>query len=116
MVKRQKLNLLCKLGLHKWRYYGESVVIARKEYAPPYKGRVLYPRLTTRDLRFIPRPQSKEALTKRKCLRCGISMKRILVKNADGTLSCIGWDPLLQPKYEKDEEPERITTRRKMIR
>jgi hypothetical protein len=28
-------------------------------------------------------------------------LKRKLVKNSDGTLSCIGWEPI--SKYEEDE-------------
>lgn len=40
-------------------------------------------------------------------------MKRILVKNADGTLSCVGWEHLSQSECEKDEykEPPRKMTR-----
>ena len=90
MVKRQNPNWLCKLGLHKWRNYGESVVITWKE---PEIGRMSN--------------HSKKVFTKRKCLRCGIGMKRRLVNNPDGTSSCIGWEPLSESEYEKDkfEEP-----------
>jgi len=33
-------------------------------------------------------------------------MKRRLAKNADGTLSCIGWDAISESEYEKDEHAE----------
>jgi len=92
MVKKQNPNWLCKLGLHKWRNYGDSVVITWKE-----PGAIVPTSYTT---------QSKEVLTKRKCLRCGVRMKRRLVHNLDGTLSCIGWDILSEGEYEKDESEE----------
>ncbi|NIU84488.1 MAG: hypothetical protein GWN17_10495, partial [Candidatus Korarchaeota archaeon] len=44
--------------------------------------------------------------TKRKCQRCGVKAKRRLINNPDGTLSCIGWDPLLEPGYEELPEPQ----------
>jgi len=31
LMTKRKLNWLCKLGLHKWRNYGESIVITWKE-------------------------------------------------------------------------------------
>lgn len=93
MVKRQNPNWLCKLKLHKWRNYGESVVITWKE-----PGVIVPTSYTT---------QSRDVFTKRKCLRCGIRMKRILIKNPDGTLSCIGWEPLSESECEKDEYQER---------
>ncbi len=80
MVKRQNPNWLCKLRLHKWRNHGESVVITWKE---PAIIKTPYEKFTQK---------SKEVFTKRKCLRCGIEMKRKLVHNPDGTLSCIGWE------------------------
>jgi len=89
MVIGQKPNWLCNLGLHKWRNYGESVVITWKE--PGSLGFTTY---------------GREVFTQRECLRCGIKVKRKLVHNSDGTLSCIGWDPLLDPEYEKLPEPQ----------
>jgi hypothetical protein len=111
-VKRRNPNWLCKLGLHKWRNYGESVVVTWKE--PASKAG---PIPTTNSLRLRFRTQSREVFTKKKCLRCGISMKRRLVKNADGTLSCIGWDPISESEYEKDEhaEPQRKSRHARMI-
>jgi hypothetical protein len=41
--------------------------------------------------------------TKKKCLRCGIKMKRRFVGNPNGTSSCIGWEPLLDSEYESDK-------------
>lgn len=94
MVKRRASNWLCKLGLHKWRNYGESVMVTWRE---PTSKRVRPSTTTDPNSRF--RTQSREVLTKRKCLRCGIGMKRRLVKNADGTLSCVGWDQLSESEY-----------------
>ncbi len=90
MVMGQKQNLLCKLGLHRWRDYGESVVIAWKvpEISLISAGRRLV-------------QKSEESFTKKKCLRCGIEMKRKLIHNPDGTLSCIGWEPLSESKFER---------------
>jgi hypothetical protein len=34
-------------------------------------------------------------------------MKRIMVKNADGTSSCVGWEPSSQSEYKKDEHQAR---------
>ncbi|NIR87594.1 hypothetical protein GWO13_08585 [Candidatus Bathyarchaeota archaeon] len=42
-------------------------------------------------------------MTKRECLRCGVRVKRRLVKNRDGTLSCVGWDVLSEAECRKDE-------------
>jgi len=89
MVKRRNPNWLCKLRLHKWKNYGESIVITWKE-----PGVILPTSFRT---------QSREVFTKRDCLRCGIRLKRILVKNPDGTLSCVGWEPLLESENEKDK-------------
>jgi hypothetical protein len=95
MVKSQNPNWLCRLGLHKWRDFGGSVVITWKE---PKLLKTSYDKFTQK---------SREVFTKRKCLRCGIEMKRRLVRNPNGTFSCIGWEPLLYSEYEKDrfEEP-----------
>jgi len=92
MIKRQNPNWLCKLRLHKWRKYGDSVVITWKEPG------VIFPKSFT--------TQSREVFTKRKCLRCGVRIKRRLVNNPDGTLSCIGWETLSESEYEKDESEE----------
>ena len=105
MVKRHNPNLLCKLGLHKWKHYGESVVIAWKEPAKLWivTGEGLI-------------QKSRTVLTKKKCSTCGMGLERKLVKNPDGTLSCIGWKPLPRSAYEKDEDLQQKKARRKMIR
>jgi hypothetical protein len=91
MVKRQNLNWLCRLGLHKWRDFGESVVITWKE---PAVIKTPYEKFTQK---------SRKVFTRKKCLRCGIKMKRRFVGNPNGTSSCIGWEPLLDSEYEKDK-------------
>jgi len=70
------MNLLCKLGLHKWKNYGKLVQIFWQE-----KGFVWG--LTTK---------SRVVNEKRECLRCGVKLKRKFITNPDGTLSCIGWE------------------------
>ena len=60
--------LLCRLGLHKWRYYGEKVLIVWKEPG------------------FIPgtkKEMRKMVYCKRECLRCGIKEKRKFSENID---------------------------------
>ena len=114
MVKRRNTNWLCKLGLHRWRNYGESVVVTWEEPYHRWKGLYhMWNGLRKRPSSSHFRTRSRVVLTKRECLRCGISMKRILVKNADGTLSCVGWEHLSQSECEKDEykEPPRKMTR-----
>jgi hypothetical protein len=102
MTKRQSPNWLCKLRLHKWRNYGESVVITWKEPG------VIFPKSYT--------TQSREVLTKRECLRCGLRVKRRLVNNPDGTLSCVGWETLSDSEYENDESEESMKIRCKCVR
>jgi len=97
MVIGKKPNWLCNLGLHKWRDYGEKVVVTWKE-----PGRLGY--MHAGRLGFT--THGREVLTHRECLRCGIKVKRKLVHNSDGTLSCIGWDPLLDSEYEKLPKPQ----------
>jgi len=87
MVKRQRQNWLCRLRLHKWRNFGEPVVITWKE-----------PGLIVPSSHIT---QTRTVLTEKECLRCGIRMKRRLINNPDGTLSCIGWDPIPEPGYMK---------------
>jgi len=94
MVRGQNPNWLCKLRLHKWRNYGESVVISWKEPG------IIVPTSY--------RTETKQVFTKRKCLRCGLRVKRRLVNNPDGTLACIGWENLSESEYEKDESEESL--------
>jgi len=111
MVKVQNPNLLCKLGLHKWRNYGESVVVTWKE---PIYGAGRVPLRIRRRLPLHTR--GKKVLSKRKCLRCRINMKRILVKNPDGTLSSVGWEPISECEKDEHKEPQYEMRRRKMVR
>ena len=96
MVIGKKSNWLCRLGLHKWRNYGESVVVTWKEHIHDSHHRI-----TRIGIRSRSRTKSKQVFTNRECLRCGIRMKRRLVRNSDGTLSSFGWEPI--SKYEEDE-------------
>jgi hypothetical protein len=76
------LNLLCKLGLHKWENYGDTVQIFWKEPG------VIWGLET----------HSRVVNEKRRCLRCGVKFKRKLVPNPDGTMSCVGWASETGPK------------------
>jgi hypothetical protein len=69
--------LLCRLGMHKWQNYGKEVQIFWQEPGLIYG-------LTTK---------SKVVLERRKCLRCGIKLRRKLTENRDGTLASVGWLP-----------------------
>ena len=69
--------ILCRLGVHKWKNYGEIVKISWKEPG------------------FVPATTEKiEKLvhSERMCLRCGIKEKRIYAENRDGSQAAIGWD------------------------
>jgi hypothetical protein len=69
--------LLCRLGMHKWRDYGESVLIVWKEPG------------------FIPGVKTerrKNVLSLRECPRCGVKQKRIFSENIDGTMAAVGWE------------------------
>ena len=104
-MNREHRNWLCRLGLHDWRNYGESIVITWKEPTVAKMRAYEIPHTST---------HSRKVFTKRECLRCGIGMKRKLVNNPDGTLSSIGWEPLSESEYEKDEEPQpKMTSVRK---
>lgn len=106
-------NWLCRLGFHDWSYYGELAVVTWKE--PVYGSG----RLVGRVRKQIPmHTRGEKVFTKRRCVRCGIGMKRIIVKNADGTLFSVGWEPLSESEYEKDEyQPrKREIRKRRMIR
>jgi len=105
------MNWLCRLGLHNWRYYGESVVLTWKE---PVDGAWYAPRRRWP----VRRVRGEKVLTKRVCLRCGIDMARILVENADGTISSGGWEVISESRYErgKHEEPRSEGKKRRMVR
>ncbi len=108
MVTSGAPNWLCKLGLHKWEDFGESVVVTRREpmshvwiarHAPTWAHRK-WRRWGGIPKKFL----GKKVRTKRKCLRCGINMKRILVKNPDGTLSSVGW--VLLSNFDEETSKE----------
>ncbi len=113
MEKRQSPSWLCKLGFHKWREYGESVVVTWKERTQ--WGSARDPTLSTRKVLSRFGTHSREVFTRRKCLRCGVDLKRRLVKNPDGSLSCVGWDSAPEFESEEDKESERETPKRKMV-
>ncbi len=113
MTKRQNPSWLCKLGFHKWGDYGESVVVTWKERTQ--WGRASNHTLSTRTLRSRFSTHSREVSTRRKCLRCGFDLKRRLVKNPDGSLSCVGWESTSESEFEKDTGTERKTARHKMV-
>lgn len=69
--------ILCRLGLHKWRNYGEKVLIVWEEPG-------LIP--------FTKKEMKKLVYCKRECLRCGIKEKRKFLENIDGTLAAAGWE------------------------
>lgn len=63
--------------MHKWRNYGESVLIVWKEPG------------------FIPSVKTqrhKHVLSQRECPRCGVKQKRIFSENIDGTMAAAGWE------------------------
>jgi len=85
------IPLLCRLGLHKWRYYGEKVLIVWKEPG------------------FIPgtkKEMRKMVYCKRECLRCGIKEKRKFFENIDGTLAAAGWERIEEPENHADHYKE----------
>jgi hypothetical protein len=87
-----KKPLLCRLGFHKWRNYGEEVEVFYSEERSH----------GAREMPLRTRPIHGEAVyEKRKCKRCGMKLRRTLVTNPDGTLSCVGWEADTE---ETDEE------------
>ncbi len=68
---------LCRMGLHKWRNYGDRVKIQWREpgFIPGIK--------TTRHT---------EVFTERECLRCGVRERRKFFDNIDGTKAAAGWE------------------------
>ena len=78
--------LSCRLGFHKWENYGEERQIFWQEPGFIYG-------LTTK---------SKVVYDKRRCLRCGVKLKRIFPTNPDGTLSSVGWTPDTEGNLPKE--------------
>ncbi|MCK4478168.1 hypothetical protein KAU88_06545 [Candidatus Bathyarchaeota archaeon] len=75
--------LLCKLGFHRWRDYGERVLLIWKE-----------PGL----LPGTKQGRRKHVFSERGCLRCGIKEKRKFSENVDGTLAAAGWEIVEESK------------------
>jgi hypothetical protein len=74
--------LLCRLGLHRWQYYGENVFVATRKY------------IKTQDKEMPATTGMKLANTKRECLRCHIKQMANVFTNEDGTLSVRGWSDI----------------------
>jgi hypothetical protein len=74
--RMQLTSFLCRVGLHKWRGYGDQVLIVWKEPG------------------FVPgtlKKMQRYVYAERECTRCGTREKRKLIQNADATWSAIGW-------------------------
>ncbi len=99
--------LLCRLGFHKWQNYGNQVVVSCKE--PVVTGGAMtfpYAKQPPRTDGLPVRKEAQEVHSKvmyegQQCKRCGIKLMRKFVKNSDGTLSCVGWEPYTE---ETDKE------------
>jgi len=91
-MKRTKPSLFCRLGLHKWKDYGDLALITWSEPGVINAGHTV--------------SKSKGVYAKRRCLRCGIREKRILVNNPNGTVSSVGWRPLPEEEYNEDVQEE----------
>jgi len=85
--------LLCSLGLHKWQNRGNPVEVFWQEPSL-IKGGVKRGIDTSAGVRRGGlEVHSKLVYEGRECKRCGLKLRRKLITNADGTLSCIGWEP-----------------------
>lgn len=69
--------LLCKLGVHRWRNYGERVLIVWKEPGFIWGTKV---------------EKRKHVNSERECLWCGLKEKRTFSENLDGTMAPTGWE------------------------
>ena len=87
--------LLCRLGFHKWQNYGKQVTVSWNE---PFRvGRVPSAYGAQQPLGADGKPphgepeaHSEVVYEGKQCKRCGIKLRRKLVTNSDGTLSCVG--------------------------
>lgn len=104
--RRAQTNWLCALGLHKWRNTGEPVTVTWTEPSPGMARLQQQWRTTVGKVRFD--QGSREVSTERECLRCGIAMKRKLVENPDGTVSCTGWELLPDRTHILNEKRKRV--------
>lgn len=93
--------LLCRLGFHKWQNYGNRVMVSWKEPVTIGPTGDTWVPGGYRVLGADGLPARKEAqdvhsevvYEGQQCKRCGIKLMRRFVKNSDGTLSCVGWEP-----------------------
>ena len=76
-------RFLCRIGIHKWRNYGERVEIAWTESG-------LVP--------GIKKEMHRRVFSERECLRCGIREKRKFDENIDGTKAAMGWERITEGK------------------
>lgn len=95
--------LLCRLGFHKWRNFGNIVEISWREpdavnvRSRQAIGTEREPRdgeigsYTQAELRSRYATHSKSVYEGQKCIRCGLKLWRELVHNSDGTVSSVGW-------------------------
>ena len=102
MSQTRRASWRCELGLHKWRDLGESVKVTWTEPSPGMTRLQMQWRPVVGEVRFD--QGSRKVFTERECLRCGIAMKRKIVTNSDGTLSCVGWEQLPRRTVEADEQ------------
>jgi hypothetical protein len=96
--------LLCRLGFHKWRNYGDQVMVSWKEpHALHYAENRSYSKYTPSsppppegelevELDGAFSTRSEAVYEGRECKRCGMKLRRKFVTNSDGTLSCVGWE------------------------
>jgi hypothetical protein len=96
--------LLCRLGFHKWRNYGEEVEVFWQEPTVlKLRGSAYYQDTESGEVsrESLYEGHSEVVYEGRECTRCGKKLRRRLVTNSDGTLSSVGWEP---ETGEADEE------------
>ena len=74
-------SILCKLGAHKWKNFGDRVVVVWRE-----PGLLIGTKVT----------KMKRVYCDRECLRCGIRETRKFVENIDGTIAAAGWKQIVK--------------------
>jgi len=88
---------LCRLGFHKWQDYGNQVAISWGEPETVFHGETVggWGVPPTREARGL---HTKLVFEGKQCKRCGVRLMRKFVKNSDGTISCVGWEPSTQER------------------
>ncbi len=84
--------LLCRLGFHKWRNYGDQIEVFWQE-PTPLEANVKNPNIGTSARENLLDTHSRIVYEGKECKRCGMKLRRKLVTNPDGTLSAVGWEP-----------------------